>query len=211
MRPFFTTRLYWHPVAQCGQVVRTRWISQERYSRRRFIVMAPVGQAPAQLPQDSQFVLFQSSPKGARMEVRTPLRPVIRVWLPAALLQAPTQRWQRMQSAGLKAMKGFESRIGPPAGLTSKGVVSTPSSRQRSCSSQLPFFGQLKQYWVVLSPWSAMMSWSAVRRAAVIASELVCTTMPGLTRVLQEDTRPAVPSTSTTQSRQEPMELTFFR
>ena len=93
--------------------------------------MAPVGQAAAQVPQDSQFVLFQSLPKGARIVVRRPALPETSVWFPAALLHAPTQRWQRMQSDGLKAMKGLLSRISPDAGVILKGDVSTPSSRQR--------------------------------------------------------------------------------
>ena len=75
--------------------------------------MAPVGQAAAQEPQDSQFVLFQSLPKGARIVVRSPAFPDTRVWFPAALLQAPTQRWQRMQSDGLKVRNGRGFRLKP--------------------------------------------------------------------------------------------------
>ena len=60
-----TTRSNWQPVAQWGQVVRTRRTSQLWYSRARFSVSAPVGQAAAQLPQDSQAVAFQPGPKGA--------------------------------------------------------------------------------------------------------------------------------------------------
>lgn len=49
--------------------------------------MAPVGQAAAQVPQDSQFVLFQSLPKGARIVVRRPALPETSVWFPAAVLK----------------------------------------------------------------------------------------------------------------------------
>ena len=56
-----------------------------------------------------------------------------------------------------------------------------------------------------------MMSSSAVLRAESIASERVRTTMPGRAAALQDATSPVTPSTSTTQRRHEPIELTPFR
>ena len=98
--PSFTTKSSWQPTPQCGHVVRTRSVSHERYVARRFSVSAPVGHACAQLPHDSQSVARQSAPNGASISVRTPRFAVPSVWLRAASLQAPTQRWQRMHRFG---------------------------------------------------------------------------------------------------------------
>ena len=104
----FTTRSSWQPTPQCGQVVRTVWVSHSRYSPRRFSTRAPVGHACAQLPQLSQMVASQFGPNSARMVVRTPRLPVCSTWLPAALLHAPTQRWQAMHRLGSKRRNGLE-------------------------------------------------------------------------------------------------------
>ena len=141
----FTTRSSWQPTPQCGQVVRTVWVSHSRYSPRRFSTRAPVGHACAQLPQLSQMVASQFGPNGARMVVRTPRLPVCSTWLPAALLHAPTQRWQAMHRLGSKRRNGLESSTGLRVCATGKVGCETPTSRATACSSQAPFFTQLKQ------------------------------------------------------------------
>ena len=78
--------------------------------------MAPVGQAAAQQPQDSQPVASQLGPKGAMMVVIRPFFPVRKVWLYATLLHALTQRWHLMHLFGLKLRKGLLSRTGLFAG-----------------------------------------------------------------------------------------------
>ena len=173
--------------------------------------MAPVGQAAAQQPQLSQSVARQSGPKGASMAVRRPRLAVASVWLRAWLLQVPTQRWQPMHSRALKRRNGLSSKTGAFFSGAGKLGASTPSARQRSCSSQSPFFRQLKQKFVEFSPWLEMTRSSARRRAASTRGVSVRTTMPSRTGVLQAGTRSGSPSTSTTHTRHEPTALTSFR
>ena len=82
-----------------------------------------------------------------------------------------------------------------------------PRSRATACSSQSPFLSQVWQ-----SPsWSERISSTTVLRASRTRGELVCTFMPSETGVTQEAMSVLAPSTSTRQTRQEPMACTFFR
>ena len=145
------------------------------------------------------------------MVVRTPRLPVFSTWLRAASLQAPTQRWHAMHKLGLNDKNGLESSTG--LSLTGAGKLgfSTPTSRATACSSQAPFFMQLKQKFVELSPWAEMSRSTAVRRYDSTRSVAVLTTMPSHAGVVQAGTGAPWPSTSTTHTRHDPMALRCAR
>ena len=116
-----------------------------------------------------------------------------------------------MHSRGSKRRNGFASRTGAFFSGAGKLGASTPRSRQRSCSSQSPFFRQLKQKLVEFRPWLEMTRSKARRRASITRGVSVRTRMASATGVLQAATSSGVPSTSTTHTRQEPTLLTSFR
>ena len=77
--------------------------------RADFSFSAPVGQAPAQLPQASQPVSRQSGPKGASTMWKTPVRAFFSAPFPARRWQALIQRKQWMHFGIMKSM-GYTSR-----------------------------------------------------------------------------------------------------
>jgi hypothetical protein len=82
-----------------------------------------------------------------------------------------------------------------------------PRSRATDCSSQSPLRSQVWQ-----SPsWSLRIRSTTVRRASRTLGVLVCTFIPSAAGVTQEATSVLAPSTSTMQTRHEPMACTSLR
>ena len=97
-----------------------------------------MGHAWAQLPHDSQSVARQSGPNGASMSTCDPRMRDCRLWLRAAALQAPTQRWHSMHRLGSYDRKGLPSTVASSSAPSTAAGGSTPSSAQSRASSLAP-------------------------------------------------------------------------
>lgn len=105
-----------------------------------------------------------------------------------------------MQRVNMWVMSGFLSSVATGRLFTRQRVGETPMYWYMDCSSHLPYLGQPVQSVGCVARMSSM----AILRTRSADSPVVFTTMPSATGVLQAQTGPSVPSTSTMHRRQPP-------
>ena len=169
---------------------------------RPFSNSAPVGQTWTHLPQLVQVV---DSPHGVPMSVTTrtsmPDRITPQVWAPSISPQTRTQRTHMMQRLWSMANSGWLASMPTEGLMTGSSKWSTRRSSARSWSSQWLLATQTAQTWLR----SRNIISVIVRRYSVSCSDVVVTSMPSATAVVQAGASLADPAISTTHSRHAPL------
>ena len=133
------------------------------------------------------------------MVVLKPLRTAPKAPTVCTSLQTLSHRLQKIHLSMLRTMEEVTSRLRNESSPPVNGISRTLKRRARFCNSQLPDFGQVRQSF----GWSDRISSATIFRAFITRSVLVRTVIPSVHLVAQAGARFFLPSTSTTQIRQE--------